>query len=451
MTDLRAQLEKIVGAGGLVEQADLKTRMGWPPYQCAAAYLARPADSAQVAAVLAACHAAGQSVVTHGGRTGLAGGAISQPGDIVLSLERFNRIEEIDVAGRTMTLGAGVVLEAAQKAAADAGLMLAADWGARGSATIGGGIATNAGGNQVLRYGMMREQVLGLEAVLADGTVVSSMNRMLKNNAGYDLKQLFIGTEGTLGIVTRAVLRLRAAPAETYSALAACADFDAVAALLDHMDRRMSGALAAYEVMWRDFYDLVHGAVSPPPLPPGHAFYVLVEAAGQGDADAFEAALGEAIEQDIVADAVLAQSGRERDAFWAVRDNIPALMALAPIRTYDVSMPLSAMGDYVADVRGQLQAELGIARVAVFGHVGDGNIHIILGLEDATPDRAHAADTIVYDRLVPIGGSVSAEHGVGVEKRPFLDRSRSAAEIALMRQLKTALDPKNILNPGKVI
>lgn len=454
MTDLRAELEKIVGPAGIVERADLAARMAWPPYHCGADYLVRPADTAQLAAVLAACNQAGQPVVTHGGRTGLAGGAISRAGDVVLSLERLNRIEEVDVAGRAMTVGAGVVLEAAQNAAADAGLMLAADWGARGSATIGGGISTNAGGNQVLRYGMMREQVLGLEAVLADGTVISSMNRMLKNNAGYDLKQLFIGTEGTLGIVTRAVLRLRPPLGAVQSALVACPDFAAVAALLDHMDRRMGGDLAAFEAMWRNFYGFVHGAVLPPPLPPSHDFYVLVEAAGhdaEAGAQAFEAALGEAIEHGLVSDAVLAQSGRDRDAFWAIRDNVPALMALMPIRSYDISMPLAAMNDYVADVLAGLKQDLGIGQAAVFGHVGDGNIHIIVGMGEASEARMAAADRIVYDRLAPVGGSVSAEHGIGTEKRDFLDRTRSADEIALMRRLKAALDPKGILNPGKVL
>ncbi|RME66474.1 MAG: FAD-binding oxidoreductase [Alphaproteobacteria bacterium] len=333
-------------------------------------------------------------------------------------------------------------------------MLLAADWGARGSATIGGAIATNAGGNQVLRYGMMREQVLGLEAVLADGTVISSMNRMLKNNAGYDLKQLFIGSEGTLGVVTRAVLRLRAAAAFTQSALAACADFASVAALLDHMDRQLGGRLATYEVMWRNFYDRTHAVASPPPLPPGQPFYVLVEAAGsdeEGDAAAFEAALGAAIEREMVTDAVLARSGRDRDAFWAVRDNIPALMSLAPIRTYDVSLPIGAMDDYVADVLAAAAQRLDIAQAAVFGHVGDGNIHLVLGLGEYSAARVQAADRIVYERLAPIGGSISAEHGIGSEKRAFLGQSRSEAELALMRHLKAMLDPKGILNPGKVI
>ncbi|MFZ5609326.1 MAG: FAD-binding oxidoreductase [Pseudomonadota bacterium] len=454
MSDMEQDLRAIVGDAGLVKDDAVASRMGWPPYACKARLLVRPASTGEVAAVLKLCHAAGQPVVTHGGRTGLVGGCSTAAGDIILSLERMNRIEALDATGRTMTAQAGVVLGAAQDAAAAQGLHLALDLGARGSATIGGVISTNAGGNQVIRYGMMREQVLGLEAVLADGTVISALNWVLKNNAGYDLKQLFIGSEGTLGVVTRAVLRLRPALPARAAAFVASDAFAKLPALLSHMERALGGALSAFEAMWNNFYALTHAATTPPPLAPTHPYYVLIEASGadqQRLEEDFTAAFEAAFTQGLISDAVLAKSEGERAGFWRIRDNIPALAALAPFAAYDVSLPLAQMEDYVAAVESGLAQALGTARLVTFGHLGDGNLHLVVALGSSAAAARRASDDTVYGALKGRAGSISAEHGIGLEKKAYLDLSRSGEEIALMRSLKNTLDPKGILNPGKVV
>jgi FAD/FMN-containing dehydrogenase len=415
--------------------------------------IVRPRSTAQVSAVLKAVHAAGGSVVPWGGRTGLVDGA-SAEGQIALSLERMNAVEEVDPVGSTMTVQAGCVLQAATDAADAAGLFLPLDLGARGSATIGGNISTNAGGNRVLRYGMMREMVLGLEAVLADGTVVSSMNRLIKNNTGYDLKQLFIGSEGTLGVVTRAVLRLRPKPTSQNTAFLAVEGFDALPKLLRYLEGELSGALSAFEVMWPEFYELIttEPARGKPILPHGSPYYVLAETLGshpESDAERFEIVLAGALEAGLVADAAIAKSQAERERMWALRDDVGQVARDGPIVTFDVSLPISAMQAYVARIRADLTATWPAATCVVFGHLGDGNLHVIAGAGDRS--LRHAIEEVVYAPLADIGGSISAEHGIGLQKRQFLGVSRSPTEVAVMRALKQALDPKSVLNPGKIL
>lgn len=460
MTNLLDQIAGVVGTQGLLTGEDVSGRaadfMGMTRVQAKA--IVRPASTAELSAVMKLCHAAGQSVVPAGGYTGLVHGADCQPDDIQISLERMRAIEAIDPVGRTMTVGAGCPVQAVQEAAAEAGLKFAVDWGARGTATVGGGISTNAGGNSVVRYGMMRDNVLGIEAVLADGTVISAMNSLLKNNAAYDLKQLFIGTEGTLGIVTRAVLKLHSAPLSTNTALLALESFDAVQALFVHVGKRLGAMLTSFEVMWNSFYQLI--AIDTgnhnPPLPGGHGYYVIVEASGtdqERDADLFEAVLGEALEQGIAADAVIASSKAQAEQIWAIRDDIKTLtMRTLPAVTFDVSLPIVAMDGYVRQLEQNARAAFGESmKLVVFGHIGDGNLHIILGAQPFTPETRHKIEELVYTALVPHRGSVSAEHGIGLEKRDWLQITRSPEELALMRRLKAAMDPSNILNPGKVL
>jgi FAD/FMN-containing dehydrogenase len=456
MTDLLRQLKSLLGEAGVVEGA-VATEMAhsnWSRLGTPRAVL-RPGSTTEISRILAFCHEASQPVVAWGGKTGLVEGA-NADGAFALSLERMSRIEEVDPAGGTMTVEAGCILQTIQETADAHGLFFPLDLGARGSATIGGNISTNAGGNRVIRYGMTREMVLGLEAVLADGTVVSSLNRLLKNNAGYDLKQLFIGTEGTLGVVTQAVLRLRPRPGSTAVALAAVDSFPALPRLLRHVERGLSGGLSAFEVMWEDFYRLV---TTPPargraPIAYAHPYYVLIEQLGSDEASdiaLFERVLGAALEDDIIADAVVAKSQAERSAVWSLRDDVAQCMRNAPIFTFDVSLPIVEMENYVADVRGRLLKRWNeTTSLMVFGHLGDCNLHLIIGVGDGKPDTRHAIEEIVYGALEGRSGSVSAEHGIGLEKRAYLHLSRSESEIALMRQLKRALDPRNILNPGKV-
>lgn len=456
MTDLIDKLRAALGDAGVLTGADAeeKAQGGWSPLGVPLAVV-RPTSTEETSQALKLCHAAGQGVVAWGGKTGLVEGGYAD-GMVALSMERMTRVEDIDTVGGTMTVQAGIALEAACNAAAEKGFLFPLDLGARGTATIGGNIATNAGGNRVLRYGMMREMVLGLEVVLADGTVLSAMNHMLKNNAGYDLKQLFIGTEGTLGIVTRAVLRLRPTSISQDTAFVAVDDFDSLPKLLRHMEAAMGGTLSAFEVMWEDFYKLV---TRPPaegraPLADGHPYYVLLEAMGghqEEDTARFESALMKTLEAGFISDAVIAKNQGERDAMWALRDDVSQVAQNWPIFTYDVSLGIAQMEKYIETVTERLNAEWEKPSLIIFGHLGDGNLHLIVGVGDGELAARRRVEDIVYSPLGDIGGSVSAEHGIGLEKRPYLGLSRSPEEIALMRTLKNTLDPKGILNPGKVL
>jgi len=453
------EIRKLVGDTGVLTGDDVSARpAAWVRHTpMLAAAIVRPANTEEVAAVLQLCHKTCQSVVPLGGNTGLVEGATSTANDIVLSLERMSCVESLDAAGATMTVQAGVPLQAAKDHASEAGLMFAMDFGARGSATIGGCIATNAGGNGVIRYGMMREQVLGLEVVLADGTVLSSMNQMLKNNAGYDLKQLFMGTEGTLGVVTRAVLRLRPELRSQNTALAAVNDYENVPLLLQQLGSALGGTLSAFEVLWADFYDAVLDGSDQhtPPVSRGYPFYVLAEARG-GDQEAdglrFQSALEEALAAGLIVDASFATNLQQREAMWAIRDDIPNLAEqLEPMIVFDVSLPISVAADYAAGVHERLHERWPDSyRGTTFGHLGDGNLHFLMTIGSDDHDEQQAVMEVVYSELQPYGGSISAEHGIGLEKRPFLHYSRSDVEIAMMRRLKKALDPTDILNPGKI-
>jgi FAD/FMN-containing dehydrogenase len=458
MKNLIEKIEGIVGSAGILLGDDVTSRPdSWPPTGgCQAKAIIRPADTREVSEVLKLCHAVGQSVVTHGGLTGLVGGARAGKDDIVLSLERMNGIEPVDTVNRTVTVDAGVPLQRVHEAAEEADLLFPLDLGARGSCTIGGNIATNAGGNSVIRYGMVRDQLLGVEAVLADGTIISSLNGVIKNNTGYDLKQLFIGSEGTLGIVTRAVLRLRPLPRSCNTALVAIENFEQLARFLRDMDSALGGTLSAFEVMWNDFYSLIIGDGSKhgQPLGSAHGFYVLLESTGgheESDKTRFEGALEEAFESELIVDAVIAQSKQQREGLWAIRDDIEGLtQLLMPPIVFDISLGIPQMDGYVDEVRQQLTDRWPESCMVVFGHLGDGNIHLALTVGSLDPDEVHAVETIVYEALGRRQGVISAEHGIGLDKREYLKHSRSTAEIALMKTLKRALDPKNILNPGKI-
>jgi FAD/FMN-containing dehydrogenase len=455
--DLLHELTGILGSEGVVTGDAVRARaVGWLDHSpCQALAILRPSSTDQVSRALAACHAAGQPVVVMGGLTGLVRGCVAGPGEVGLSLERMRRIESVDPVNRTMTCEAGVPLEVVQEEAGKHGLLYAVDFGARGSAQIGATVATNAGGNSVIRYGMTRESVLGLEAVLADGTVISSMNRMIKNNAAYDLKQLFIGSEGTLGIVTRLVLRLREAPRSVQTALVGCTEFSHVTQLLKHVDAALGGGLSAFEVMWNEFYRLVTTppAKGSPPIGQDHAYYVLIEASG-GDASRdqarFEEALGEAIERGVVADAVISSSEAQRESLWALRDDVESVFRCGMPVGFDVSLPVTEMEGYVSEIIATLERDWPAYRRFVFGHLGDGNLHIIAA-GPASREAKAGIERCVYEPLAARGGSVSAEHGIGLEKQPWLGLSRTDAELELMRRLKTALDPRGILNPGRVL
>lgn len=420
--------------------------------------LVRPATTEEVAEIVKLAAANRVSLTVIGGQTGTVGGAVPLDGSIALSLERMNRILEIDALAGTMTVEAGCILQVAQEAAEAQSMLLPLDLGARGSATIGGTIGSNAGGNRVLRWGMMRDMVLGLEAVLADGSVVSCLTKMIKDNAGYNWKHLLIGSEGTLGVVTRAVLRLRAAPTTRQTAMVATGSFEDAVRVLRALETGLSGRLSSFELMWQDFFARMTEAQlgqRPRPMALGYPFYLLVEAMGgdpAGDAAQFERVLADLLEEGLLQDAVIAQSDREVGALWAVREDMqPGLAPLRPFATYDVSMSLGDMPTFVAHVERDLKAAFPNVTILFYGHAGDGNLHAIVstGVMDAGVQRAF--DEIVYDAVRALGGSIAAEHGIGVSRARFLPWSRSREELRLMRLLKQALDPHGILNRGKLL
>jgi FAD/FMN-containing dehydrogenase len=432
-----------------------RNRQDWgrlPPVQPVA--LVRPRTTEQVSATLRACHETGTPVVIQGGLSGLCGGAHPIAGGIALSLERMTRVLDVDPAQATLTAEAGCVLQVAQAAAADAGMLLAVDLGARGTCTLGGIIATNAGGNQVLRYGMTRDHVLGLEAVLADGTVLPAMNRLLKNNVGLDLKQLFIGAEGTMGVVTQAVFRLHPRPSHGATAFAGLPDSAAMLALLTRARAALGPALVSFEVMWPSFYDVMQaGCGAAHPLAGRHGVYVILEAGGFDPAtrERLETLLADAMEGGVVEDAVIAANLREERALWAVRESVSEYpRILGKITPFDIGIPLDRMAQAVAELESLVKARWPDAQTLSYGHMGDSNLHLVVNVPSCGADQpTKEIKAMVYDLTRAVGGTVSAEHGIGTIKRDVMGYSRSAAELATMQGLKAALDPRGILNPGK--
>ncbi|MES0002850.1 FAD-binding oxidoreductase, partial [Mesorhizobium sp. M0051] len=440
------------GGGGLAGAKCHPRYRDYPPVTRAALpYAVRPrGHTLGAATALAACNDLGQPVVVQGGRTGLTGAARVQPGEIVLSLERMTGLAVPDRQAASIVAEAGATLQALQEAADSAGLMFGVDIGARGSATIGGNVATNAGGIRVLRYGMYRAQVLGLEAVLADGGVLTSLKGLPKDNSGYDLSQLFIGTEGTLGVVTRAALRLHPKPASEVNAFCALSSLDAAIALLGLLRQKLGPLLSAYEVNFAPLYDVMVASMAMrAPLPAGSPVYVLAEIQGsepERDGERFAEVLMQAVEDGVIDDVVVSQSSREFRALWDVREDANrVLFSIKDLIGVDISIPLARMGNFLQEAHAAIHAVDPGADIYVFGHLGDGNLHY----QVRTVDPAAAYD-IVYRGVAAAGGGVSAEHGIGLDKKKWLHLVRSDAEIATMRRLKTALDPRNILNPGRV-
>jgi FAD/FMN-containing dehydrogenase len=416
----------------------------------------RPRNTEEVAAALRICNQYRQPVVTQGGLTGLVGGANLRDGELALSLERMNHIVEIDRTSGTMTVEAGTPLQVVQEAALNAGLYFPLDLGARGSCTIGGNLATNAGGNRVIKYGMMRDQVLGLEAVLASGEVIGALHKMIKNNSGYDLRNLLIGSEGTLGVITRAVLRLRPRPRAVATAWCALPSYSAVTKLLEEAQAGLSAGVSAFEVMWAGYYDAVLANLPSlrAPVNERYPFYVLLESVGGDPArhtQAFEEFLGRMLEEDVVSDAALATSESDALAFWAIRDAPGEYPKFIPNHAaYDVSFSISDVGDAAERCDIRLRECWPQALVMIYGHLGDGNLHIVVDVPGAGKTLHGEIDDVVYDVTREFHGSVSAEHGIGTKKKAYLGFTRSDADVAAMHAVKAALDPQGILNPGKI-
>jgi FAD/FMN-containing dehydrogenase len=423
-------------------------------YRAHALCVLRPGNTAEVAAAVGLCAREGIAVVPQGGNTGLCGGSVptgARP-EVVLSLSRLNRIREIDALNYTMTVEAGCVLAAIQQAADAAGRLFALSLAAEGSCQIGGNLSTNAGGVNVLRYGNAREQVLGLEVVLPDGRVWNGLRSLRKDNTGYDLKQLFIGAEGTLGVITAAVLKLHPKPAASATAWIALESPARAVALLAQLHALLGERISAFELVSRRCLEAVlgHAPATRDPLPRAHPWYVLAEIADAGQAAALTAQVEQALAacEDLVEDAVLASSGAQSQALWKIREAIPE--AQFTNVKHDVSVPVSKVPELIERAGAALEAAFPGVAVFAFGHIGDGNIHYNVG-DAALMKRRTDVNRIFYDVVDSLGGSISAEHGLGQLKREEIRRHKDAIELELMQALKRALDPQGLMNPGKVL
>jgi FAD/FMN-containing dehydrogenase len=439
-----------VGAGHVLDDPDLTASyvVDWTGrWRGTTPAVVRPGDTGEVAEVVALARRHRVALVPQGGNTGLVGGGVPLAGEVVVSLGRLAGLGPVDTAAAQVTAGAGVTLAGLAAHAAAAGLAFGVDLGARDSATVGGMVATNAGGIHVVRYGAMRAQVVGVEAVLGTGAVVSRLGGLVKDNTGYDLAQLLCGSEGTLGIVTAARLRLVAPPAERATALVGLPDVAAVVALAAVVRAAVPDVLAL-ELMDGPGLRLVAGHLdATPPVAPDAGAYLLVEAGGPDDP---LPALAAAIEgADGVAGTAVATTGADRARLWRWREaHSEAGTALGPVHKLDVTLPVGDLAAFCADVRDRVEAARPGARLLLFGHVGDGNVHVnVVG----PPDDDEGVDDLVLGLVVERGGSISAEHGIGTAKRRWLARDRSPAEVAAMRAVKAALDPDGVLNPAALL
>ncbi len=466
--ELNARLRTIVGAANVLEaEADMAPFLSdWRGrYHGRARAVVRPRDTAEVAAVVAACAQAGVAMVPQGGNTGLCGGAtpLVDGAAVVISLARMNRIRALDADNDTLTVEAGCTLAAVQEAAQAAGRLFPLSLASEGSCLIGGNLSTNAGGVQVLRYGNTRELVLGLEVVLPDGRVWDGLRGLRKDNTGYDLKQLFIGAEGTLGIVTAAVLKLFPAIRSRATAWVAVPDPRAAVRLLGMLRAVCGERVSAFEIVGRTALGLVlqHIPGARDPLAGAPAWSVLVELSDP-DVDApldaqLQAVLGEACAQGLAADAAVAASAAQAQALWALREDISEAQRIEGVSIkHDVSVPVSRIPEFLERAGAALAARWPDVRVVAFGHIGDGNLHYNLSKPAADDNAAFIARTaevnrVVHDLVCELGGSISAEHGLGQLKREEVLRYKPALEMELMRRVKQAFDPAGLMNPGKVL
>lgn len=410
-----------------------------------------PKTTQEVATALSICNEQHQAIVPQGGTTGLTAGAEPKADQIVLSLEKMVGVEEIDSAASTLTVKAGTSLEVVQQMAADAGFLFPLDLGARGSCQIGGNISTNAGGNNVIRYGMCRDLVLGLEVVLADGRILNLMNKMIKNNAGYDLKQCFIGSEGTLGVITRAVLKLSPRPKNIQTILCALPDYSKAVSLLHHIQQEL-GIPLAYEVMWQDFYRLSTSWLpnTTPPLDDSYPLFVLIDITTSSDL--LEQALQDAFTEGTIIDAVIASSHQQAKQLWTIREATNEFPIHMDPLNFDISIPIGEIGLFAQNCKSRIEEQWPNAASYFFGHIGDSNLHLTIdGKTLPTPTPLLEVEELVYSMVGDMHGSISAEHGIGLLKRDFLHYSVDNEALSVMKELKKAFDPKNILNPGKVL
>ena len=460
-------LRGIVGTAHVLIEGDLSGyELDWRKrYRGRALAVVRPGSTEEVAAIVRACGTFGAGIVTQGGNTGLVGASVpdASGGQVLLSLGRMNRVRRLDAQNLTLTLDAGCILQTVQQTAADAGLLFPLSLAAEGSCTIGGNLATNAGGTQVLRYGNARELCLGLEVVTAQGEVWGGLSGLRKDNTGYDLRDLFIGSEGTLGVITGATLKLYPQPAAVTTALAALPSLEAAVGLLQLAQARLGPGLTGFEVMAQYALGLVrkHFSQLTQPLPAAPWTVLLEQSDNESETQAqarFEALLETAFERGLISDAAVAASTLQSNAMWHLRESIPMAQSVEGLNIkHDIALPVSAITRYVADTDAALLKTFPGVRLVNFGHLGDGNLHYNVqapeGVDGETFLREHeaAVNTLVYDALAAHGGSISAEHGIGALKRDELARRKSPVALKMMRAIKLALDPHNLMNPGRLL
>lgn len=462
MDELVGVLQAIVGPGNWVRDAD-----GLEPHVTEwrgdvrgdALILLRPSTRQQVVDIVKACHAANTGIVPQGGNTGTVAGAVPDRSgtQVIVNLSRMNRLRTVDTADYSLIADAGCILADLQQAAKNAGLFLPLSHGGEGSCQIGGNLSTNAGGINVLRYGTTRDLVLGVEVVLADGTVLDCLRTLRKDTSGYDLKQLFIGSEGTLGIITAVALKLFPSPGAVSTALVAMRNSADAVSLLAHCRGRLHDQILAFELIAARCFDCVlkHVPGTKLPFTADYPWYVLMDVADSGDPGALSEALAAA--GALIADAAIAKNERESAALWRMRHSISEAEKKAGTGAkHDISVPIGRISEFLDTGAARLNQQVPDAELVVFGHIGDGNLHYNALLPPGlSPGESgamkHRISALVYDLVTEFGGSISAEHGIGSVKRDFLVTYKSTAEITVMRTLKAALDPKGILNPGKVI
>jgi len=462
-----AEIKKGLGSGGWIDNpADMQPyltswRNGWTGKS---PLVALPSNTAQVAEIVAICHRHHVSIVPQGGNTGLVGGSVpSQSGnEIVISLSRLNKIRDIDPIASTVTVDAGTVLQRVQETAAEAGFLFPLTMGSEGSAQVGGAISTNAGGTAVLRYGNMRDLVMGLEAVLPDGQIFSSLHKLPKDNTGYNLGSYFIGAEGTLGIVTAATLKLFPRPQQTLTAVIALGSADVALELLKTFRKECAEWLSAFEIMSHQALKLVTKHISGTRFPgkDNAPYYLLVElgASSQGVPlrSVFENLASEALESGKILDAVIAENTAQAKQFWQLRDSISeSARKEGPGIHFDISLPLAQIPNFLRQMEPQIKAVTPDMILFPFGHIGDGNLHYNMYFSPAQASDKIAAlkkriQDIVYAAVKSMRGSISAEHGIGIERKAELASYKTSAEIDVMRKIKRALDPDGLMNPGKI-
>ena len=468
LTGLVDGLKAIVGANAVI--ADDHDRAPYEndwrdQWHGRAAAVVKPGSTDEVSRVVKFLAGRRIAIVPQGGNTSMCGGSVPDASgtQVVVNLSRMNRVRNVDPANNTMTAEAGCVLAALQEAAGKADRLFPLSLGAEGSCEIGGNLSTNAGGTAVLRYGNTRELVMGLEVVLPDGTVWDGLRALRKDNTGYDLKHLFVGAEGTLGIITAAVLKLFPRPRSQATAIVAVADPHAALTLLAFLRDRVGDRVTGFELISRICLDLVfrHVPGTRDPFAKGHRWYVLVElsdsTAGDTLSALFEQALGEAAEAGRIDDGVIAASGAQRAEFWKLRESISEAQKLDGVSIkHDVSVPVSRVPELITRAGAELARTFPDIRIVAFGHLGDGNIHYNCSKSERQEAKQFFAESsavnhIVYEVVKSLGGSISAEHGLGVLKAEEIKRYKSATELEMMRAIKRTLDPHGIMNPGKVI